>query len=54
MSDVEYYNRLEVLLEQQIKQIKKVYFLPNKEVAIRSLSELVDKTRELKNGTSKS
>lgn len=52
MSNEEYYNRIEQILENQIKSVKKASWLfADSSGIIKGLSSLVSKTRELKNGT---
>ena len=48
MSDIEYYARIEEMLEQQISQLKKVLWYPDRQKTIKGLSAFVEKTRELK------
>lgn len=48
MSDLEFYKQLEFLLENQIRQLRKIYFIKSdeKQRLIKSLSMLVLKARE--------
>jgi len=49
MSDVEYYSKIEGLLENQITSIKKMsYLFADSQSLIKNMSSLVAKTKELK------